>query len=218
MTLQRLRPNLTRIINSKCVTYPLAQFSTVCPRLIQHPTPSRTRFLPRILDPAVWFPFYKTETRKGKAGSKEGKPKIHNPATFFVVMAMLIGSQAIQMIRIRQTHEDYMWRADTKIAVLREVIERLEKGEDVDVEKVLGVGNEKEEKSWEDVLKQLEEEDAEWAGERNQKAQPTPSIERSDNAATETSEPEEKPGENKRPREEPRKPRGPRSARDYGFS
>ncbi|KAG0639227.1 hypothetical protein HOY80DRAFT_886680 [Tuber brumale] len=220
MTLQRLRPKtyLTRIINSKCATYPRAHFSTVYPRLIQHPAPSRTRFLPRILDPAVWFPFYKTETRKGKAGLKEGKPKIYNPAIFFVIMAMLIGSQAIQMIRIRQNHEDYMWRADTKIAVLREVIERLEKGEDVDVEKVLGVGNEKEEKSWEDVLKQLEEEDEEWAAKRNQKAQPTPSIGRSDNAAPETSEPEEKQGENKRSREESRKPRGPRSARDYGFS
>jgi len=56
------------------------------------------------------------------------------------------------MIRIRQTHDDYMWRADTKIAVLREVIERLEKGEDVDVEKMLGVGNEKEEKSWEEGM------------------------------------------------------------------
>jgi len=67
-------------------------------------------------------------------------------------MAMLIGSQGIQMIRIRQTHDDYMWRADTKIAVLREVIERLEKGEDVDVEKMLGVGNEKEEKSWEEGM------------------------------------------------------------------
>ncbi|PUU73371.1 hypothetical protein B9Z19DRAFT_1004678 [Tuber borchii] len=219
MTLQRLRPiTHLRIIDSKCPTYPRAHFSIVCPRLIQHPAPSKARFLPRILDPAVWFPFYKTETKKRKASSKEKNPKIHNPATFFVIMAMLIGSQGIQMIRIRQTHDDYMWRADTKIAVLREVIERLEKGEDVDVEKMLGVGNEKEEKSWEEVLKQLEEEDAEWAAKRNQKAQPAPSVGGSDNTVAETSKSEERTGENKRPKEEPAKPRGPRSARDYGFS
>ncbi|RPB04876.1 hypothetical protein L873DRAFT_1758565 [Choiromyces venosus 120613-1] len=220
MTLQRLRSitQLTGIINPKCATYPRTHFSTVCPRLLQHPTPSKTRLLPRILDPSVWFPFYNTEGKKGKAGSKKKKPKIQNPATFFVIMAMLIGSQGIQMIRIRQTHEDYMWRADTKIAVLREVIERLEKGEDVDVEKMLGTGNEKEEKSWEEVLKQLEEEDAEWTAKRNQKAQPTPSMERKDKAAAEIFKPEEKPEENKASGEGPSKPRGPRSARDYGFS
>jgi len=67
-------------------------------------------------------------------------------------------------------------------------------------------------------LKQLEEEDAEWAAKRNQKAQPIPSVGGSDNTAAETSRPEEKPEENKRPEEEPEKPRGPRSARDYGFS
>jgi len=91
MTLRRLRPiTYIRIIDSKCPTYPRAHFSTVCPRLIQHPAPSRARFLPRILDPAVWFPFYKTEGKKRKAGPEEKIPKIHNPATFFVVGLALL--------------------------------------------------------------------------------------------------------------------------------
>lgn len=66
------------------------------------------------------------------------------------VMLLLIGSQAIQLIALRHEHDDYMRRVNVKIAVLREVIERLHKGEDVDVERMLGVGDEKEEKSWED--------------------------------------------------------------------
>ena len=54
------------------------------------------------------------------------------------------------MIALKHSHEDYMRQADSRIAVLREVIERLEKGEDVDVEKMLGTGDEKEEKGWEE--------------------------------------------------------------------
>lgn len=65
-------------------------------------------------------------------------------------MLLLIGSQAIQLIALRHEHDDYMRRVNVKIAILREVIERIHKGEDVDVERMLGVGDEKEEKSWED--------------------------------------------------------------------
>jgi len=66
----------------------------------------------------------------------------------------------------------------------------------------------------------LEEEDAEWSAKKDQKAQPAPSVGGSDtgNTAAETARPEEKPEENKRLKEDPAKPRGPRSARDYGFS
>lgn len=54
------------------------------------------------------------------------------------------------MITMKHEHDDYMRRANVKVSVLKEVIERLYKGEDVDVEGMLGVGDEKEEKSWEE--------------------------------------------------------------------
>jgi len=41
-----------------------------------------------------------------------------------------------------------MRRAEAKMGILREVIERVQNGEDVDVEKVLGTGVEAEEKEW----------------------------------------------------------------------
>jgi hypothetical protein len=41
-----------------------------------------------------------------------------------------------------------MRRAEAKLGILREVIERVKAGEDVDVEKVLGTGVESEEKEW----------------------------------------------------------------------
>lgn len=45
-----------------------------------------------------------------------------------------------------------MRRANVKIAVLKEVIDRLHRGEEVDVEAMLGTGNEKDEKSWEEGI------------------------------------------------------------------
>ena len=43
-----------------------------------------------------------------------------------------------------------MWRSEARIGLLREVIERIERGEDVDVGKMLGAGVEAEEKGWEE--------------------------------------------------------------------
>lgn len=56
------------------------------------------------------------------------------------------------MITLKHEHDDYMRRANVKVAVLKEVIDRLHKGEDVDVEGMLGVGDEREEKSWEEGM------------------------------------------------------------------
>jgi hypothetical protein len=61
----------------------------------------------------------------------------------------LIGSQAIHQILLKHEHADFMRKADSRIAALREVIERLGRGEDVDVEAMLGTGDEKAEKDWE---------------------------------------------------------------------
>ena len=55
-----------------------------------------------------------------------------------------------------------MRKAETKIAKLREVIEKLHKGEEVDVEKVLGTGDEAQELEWEEALREIENEDKMW--------------------------------------------------------
>jgi len=75
---------------------------------------------------------------------------------------LLIGSQAIQQIALRHNHADFMRTADVRIAVLREVIEKLGRGEEVDVERMLGTGDERMEKEWEEVLKEIEEDDVLW--------------------------------------------------------
>ena len=62
-----------------------------------------------------------------------------------------------------------MRKADLKIAKLREVVEALQKGEQIDVEAVLGTGDEIQEREWEDALRELEEEDQTWATNKRQR-------------------------------------------------
>jgi hypothetical protein len=154
-------------------------FSTISMHQLKHPAPASasTRYLPRFLDPRIYWQSSKSDS---KAKGPQGK-KPWNPATFYIVrqallpaailwhdstwvaprlisrlaqaIFLLIGSQAIQIIALRLNHDERMRRANVKIAVLKEVIERLQRGEDVDVEGMLGVGNEKDEKSWEDGMR-----------------------------------------------------------------
>jgi hypothetical protein len=76
-----------------------------------------------------------------------------NPATFFIVIFLLIGSMSIQMIALRNSFDRYMRQSDVKIARLREVVQRIQNGEEnVDVEAMLGTGDAKQEADWEEGL------------------------------------------------------------------
>lgn len=68
---------------------------------------------------------------------------------------LLIGSMAIQHIQLERGHLNFKRKADARIALLREVLERLGRGEDVDVERVLGTGNEADELEWEQGISLL---------------------------------------------------------------
>jgi hypothetical protein len=72
-----------------------------------------------------------------------------NPATFFIIIFLLIGSMSINMIALKKGFEAHMRRSDVRIGLLREVVEKLQKGEKVDVEKVLGTGVPEKEAEWE---------------------------------------------------------------------
>ncbi|KAL8842652.1 MAG: hypothetical protein Q9170_000427 [Blastenia crenularia] len=55
----------------------------------------------------------------------------------------------MQMIALKADLTAFSRRADAKIALLKEVIERVQKGEEVDVKGLLGTGNPEKEKEWE---------------------------------------------------------------------
>ncbi|KAL2205067.1 hypothetical protein CC79DRAFT_1370885 [Sarocladium strictum] len=101
--------------------------------------------------------FLRKENRKEL---KARRSKEWNPATFFIVIFLCIGSMSIQMITMRNAFERHMRQTEVRIGLLKEVVEKIQKGEDVDVEKMLGTGEPKKEADWEEVLKAIEKDDA----------------------------------------------------------
>lgn len=71
-----------------------------------------------------------------------------NPASGVIVLGMLTGNAAIHIIRIKRDMALHSRQVDQKIELLKEVIRRVQNGEDVDVEKMLGTGDPKMEEEW----------------------------------------------------------------------
>lgn len=115
---------------------------------------------PRVTETSFWKSLIpkplRAENRAAAGGDgsartkKEAKSKEWNPATFFIVIFLLIGSMSIQMISLRKNFDAFMRRSDVRIGLLREVVERVQNGEEVDVEKVLGAGDPEREAEWEE--------------------------------------------------------------------
>lgn len=111
---------------------------------------------PRVAETSFWKSLVpkplRSENRApdGAPTTKKAKSKDWNPATFFIVIFLLIGSMSIQMISLRKNFDAFMRRSDVRIGLLREVVERVQNGETVDVEKVLGTGDPEREAEWEE--------------------------------------------------------------------
>ncbi|KAI9886714.1 MAG: DNA-directed RNA polymerases I II and III subunit RPABC2 [Watsoniomyces obsoletus] len=138
--------------------------------------------LPRIARPSLWKSLIPRSLRRSSSPKSTPKrPKQEwNPATFYIFMFMLIGSQAIQTIALRTEYATFSRRADARIKLLREVIKRVNKGEEVDVEGLLGTEDELKEKEWEEVLREIEEEDRLWQDTAKQRQQSPNSVEEND--------------------------------------
>ncbi|KAI0013727.1 hypothetical protein F4779DRAFT_350331 [Xylariaceae sp. FL0662B] len=144
--------------------------ATVRPVIFQTAYINRQHFfrhassLPTIVQPSFWKslipkPFRREEQPVEWRTPKQPKSKEWNPATFFIVIFLFIGSMSIQMIALRNEFNTFMRRADVRIGLLREVVEKLQRGEEVDVEKALGTGDAEREKEWEEVLREIDRDD-----------------------------------------------------------
>jgi hypothetical protein len=85
---------------------------------------------------------------KFKSGPEQPKSREWNPATPYIILGLLVGSQAIQVLWLKQDRAHSLRKAEAKIGLLKEVIERVQRGENVDVEGVLGTGDPESEKEW----------------------------------------------------------------------
>jgi hypothetical protein len=113
---------------------------------------SRPYAVQSITQPSFWKSLVPKPLRKSAPSTvskKKPKSKDWNPATFFIWIFLLIGSMSIQMIALRTGFAAFERRADAKIGLLKEIIERIQNGEKVDVSGLLGKGDQKQEEEWE---------------------------------------------------------------------
>lgn len=106
--------------------------------------------LPKFVSPSIWSSIVPKFLRNRGPAKTGLATKEWNPASFFIIIFVLIGSQAIQLLTVRKDYENFTRRADAKLALLKEVLQRLKNGEQVDVEKLLGTGDETKEREWEE--------------------------------------------------------------------
>ncbi|KAK3301926.1 uncharacterized protein B0T15DRAFT_286746 [Chaetomium strumarium] len=117
------------------------------------------RSVSSVAEPSFWKSLVPKPLRSRSTTGLEKRPKTKqgwNPATFFILMSLFIGSMSIQMIALKRDYGNFMRRTDVRIGLLREVVEKLQRGEKVDVEQALGTGDPVRELVWEEVLKDIE--------------------------------------------------------------
>jgi hypothetical protein len=152
-------------IHRSVLMHPTNQIGTITQRtqaqlgLTQFQTISRrhnsTHFLPTILQPAFWRNIIPKALRNRRPQPEEGaipppRAKDWNPATYFIVIFLLIGSQAIQTIALQNSFTHFSQQTEARLSLLRDVLKRVQAGENVDVEAELGTGDEVKEKQWAD--------------------------------------------------------------------
>lgn len=106
---------------------------------------SRFLSLPRIIQPSFWASLV-PKPFKSRPGPDQSLG--WNPATPYIILGLLVGSQAIQILWLKQERSHDYRKAEAKIGVLKEVIERVQRGEVVPVEQVLGTGDAESEEQW----------------------------------------------------------------------
>jgi len=116
--------------------------------------------LPTVAQQSFWKSLVPKPLRPEKlapdvAALRKRKAKDWNPATFYIIIFLLIGSMSIHLIVLKRDFATFMRQSDVKIGLLREVVERIQKGESVDVEQALGTGNPEKEVEWEDCTRWL---------------------------------------------------------------
>ncbi|KAG4304604.1 hypothetical protein PORY_001997 [Pneumocystis oryctolagi] len=87
--------------------------------------------------------------------------RLNDSNIVFIVLLTVLGSQAIHVLSIKQEFKEFEEQIDAKISLLRNVIDRIQRGEEVDVPRELGTGVVEKEKEWSDVMQQIIEQNEE---------------------------------------------------------
>ncbi|KAI0180393.1 hypothetical protein GGR52DRAFT_241828 [Hypoxylon sp. FL1284] len=159
-----VRPAASRlaVANQRRLVRPSSSLPIITPSFWKNMIPKPFRRRP---EPAVDW---------GVPKKKKPKSKEWNPATFFIVIFLFIGSMSIQMIALKKDHDTFVRQSEVRIDLLREVVEKLQRGEEIDVEKTLGTSDVEKEKEWEEALREMEREDFLKNTKKSEKTKSTP--------------------------------------------
>ncbi|TID20856.1 hypothetical protein E2P81_ATG05487 [Venturia nashicola] len=131
-------------------------------------TPHRTATtdsLPRVAQPSTWTSMIPKAFRRHPNAPTEPvrtskwKWFTSHPATPVLALSLLVGSQAINTLALKNETLAYTRVTEGKLALLKGVIERVQRGEEFDVDEVLGTGKVIEEGEWFDVIEEIEAEE-----------------------------------------------------------
>ncbi|KAF2663111.1 hypothetical protein BT63DRAFT_130169 [Microthyrium microscopicum] len=119
--------------------------------------------LPRIAQPSFWSSIHVVPKFLRRSPADTPKPAqsdafrrwLAHPSTHLIILAMLAGSQAIQILNLKSDMDTQQHDIDRQLDKLKDVIERVQRGETVDVKEALGTGNPVEEAKWAQVIETL---------------------------------------------------------------
>ncbi|KAF1827575.1 uncharacterized protein K489DRAFT_297804, partial [Dissoconium aciculare CBS 342.82] len=134
--------------------------------------------LPRLANPSFWSKLTPKAWRKTRtpreaaahAAERALGADDRRAGIVFLVLGIVVGSNAIHLLNVKREMLNFSRQTDAKIAALREVIQRVKNGEDVDVKRILGTGDAGHEQEWEQVIQELETTDMLWEGRKKREA------------------------------------------------
>ncbi|KAK6537000.1 hypothetical protein TWF281_001204 [Arthrobotrys megalospora] len=139
---------------------------------LYHESPRRhlsvNSFIPRVFSPTWWSQRLPQGLFKSNIkSSTETVKRKWNPAWGYIFLALFVGSQSLNIMALRQESQVFIRRSDSRIDTLREIIENIQKGEwaadGEEVQRALRLGKpERDDRQWDEVMKEIEEEDSKW--------------------------------------------------------
>ncbi|KAF2210947.1 hypothetical protein CERZMDRAFT_99117 [Cercospora zeae-maydis SCOH1-5] len=141
--------------------------------------------LPTVASPSFWTSLIPRFLRKptteaeaaARATRRDAAAAEKRIGLTFLLLGILVGSNAINIIGLKREMLNFTRQTDAKLELLREIVERVKRGEDVKVEEALGTGDQEQEKEWEEVIQELERTDMLWQNRKKRDAKRTDKAE-----------------------------------------
>ncbi|KAF3903761.1 hypothetical protein ABW20_dc0102634 [Dactylellina cionopaga] len=156
-------------------SHPISPFATYSLSHSLHLEPPRRNlsvnsFIPRVLSPSWWSQNLPKSLFKPAKASATVVQRKWNPAWGFILLALFVGSQSLNIIALRGESTVFIRRSDARIKTLQEIIQNIQDGkwepDGEEVKKALRLGKDaRDDRRWDEVMQEIEEEDAHWQAE-----------------------------------------------------